>query len=237
MTDVDREIEALIVEGIRRNRPADGIVGEEDNTQGSSARRCWFIDPIDGTEHFVAGQSTWGTLIALAVDGQPVLGVASAPALDRRWWGESTVGSWCRRLSTPDAAQPLQVSSPRQDQRPAIGVIGRRLSQELLAAVGEVGKVDDKGVGPLDVAAGRLDMALVVTGSFKPWNLASFVAIVESARGAFSDTNGGADLNTEVGIFTNGCDPGPLQETVSNWATTEQDIMRTLKAFKNAAAN
>lgn len=219
VTDADREIEALLVEGIRRNRPADGIVGEEDSKRVSLARRCWFIDPIDGTGHFVAGRSTWGTLMALVVDGQPVLGVASAPALDRRWWAESTVGSWCKRLSTPDSDQPLHVSYPSQDHQPTIGVIGHRPSQELLAAVSEVGRVDDTGLGPLDVAAGRLDMALVVTAPFKPWNLASFVAIVETAGGDFSDINSGADLNSDVGIFTNRCDPGSFHEAVARVAT------------------
>ena len=44
------------------------------------------VDPIDGTKNFVRGVPVWCTLIALLEDGDPTVGVISAPALGRRWW-------------------------------------------------------------------------------------------------------------------------------------------------------
>ncbi|MGB5934780.1 MAG: inositol monophosphatase family protein, partial [Ornithinimicrobium sp.] len=39
----------------------------------------------------------WATLIALAVDGEPVLGLVAAPALQRRWWAATGSGAWTGR--------------------------------------------------------------------------------------------------------------------------------------------
>ncbi len=55
------------------------------------------MDPIDGTKNFVRGVPVWATLIALEVDGQVVLGVVSAPQLQRRWWASEGNGAWTGR--------------------------------------------------------------------------------------------------------------------------------------------
>ena len=55
------------------------------------------IDPIDGTKNFVRGVPVWATLIALVVDDEVVLGVVSAPALQRRWWASKGAGAFTGR--------------------------------------------------------------------------------------------------------------------------------------------
>src|SRR5690606_6922168 len=64
-------------------------------TEGDSTRQ-WIIDPIDGTAGFLRGLPIWSTLISLAVDGEPVVGVASSPALGKRWWAATGAGAWVR---------------------------------------------------------------------------------------------------------------------------------------------
>ena len=64
-----------IRERVAERFPDDAILGEEQGLAGD-ADRVWIIDPIDGTKNFAAGIQIWGTLIALAVDGDPVVGVA-----------------------------------------------------------------------------------------------------------------------------------------------------------------
>ena len=61
---------------------ATGIIGEELGSTGTAARQ-WVIDPIDGTQNFVRGVPVWATLIALLDQGEPVMGLISAPALQR----------------------------------------------------------------------------------------------------------------------------------------------------------
>src|SRR5690625_4223657 len=85
VTDADRAAEELIRGQLSRTRPRDAVIGEEFPQTGNSTRE-WVIDPIDGTKNFLRGVPAWATLIALLVDGEPVVGLVSAPALNRRWW-------------------------------------------------------------------------------------------------------------------------------------------------------
>ncbi|WP_432571800.1 histidinol-phosphatase [Kineococcus sp. SYSU DK005] len=100
VTDADRTAEELIRSSLKRTRPRDAVLGEEFGLVGHGPRQ-WVVDPIDGTKNFVRGVPVWATLIALLDDGEPVLGLVSAPALQRRWWAAVGSGAWTgRSLST-----------------------------------------------------------------------------------------------------------------------------------------
>ena len=89
VSDADLAVESAIRDRIARDRPNDLVVGEEfgdDGVRATAGARRWIVDPIDGTKNFVRGVPIWGTLIALLDGEDPVVGVVSAPALDRRWW-------------------------------------------------------------------------------------------------------------------------------------------------------
>ena len=96
VTDADQAVEEAIRRTLSRVRSRDAVLGEEQGSSGHSQRQ-WIIDPIDGTKNFVRGVPVWATLIALAVDGEVVLGVVSAPALQRRWWASKGAGAWTGR--------------------------------------------------------------------------------------------------------------------------------------------
>jgi histidinol-phosphatase len=108
VSDADKAAEELIRTQLRRTRPRDAVVGEEFEPTGRGARR-WVVDPIDGTKNFVRGVPVWATLIALLDEGRPVLGVVSAPALNRRWWAAIGTGGWTGRSLS--SARRLQVSA------------------------------------------------------------------------------------------------------------------------------
>jgi histidinol-phosphatase len=108
VTDADRAAEELVRTQLKRTRPRDAVVGEEFEATGHSARR-WVIDPIDGTKNFVRGVPVWATLLALVEDGEVVVGIVSAPALQRRWWAATGTGAWSGRSLS--AARRLQVSA------------------------------------------------------------------------------------------------------------------------------
>lgn len=84
VTDVDIAVEAALREAVALRFPDDGFVGEEGGRTGG-ADRVWVVDPIDGTKNFVDGIQVWATLVALQVDGEPVLGVVDAPHLAERY--------------------------------------------------------------------------------------------------------------------------------------------------------
>src|SRR6478735_2009288 len=96
VTDADKAVEEGIRRTLSRVRSRDAVIGEEQGTTGHSQRR-WIVDPIDGTKNYVRGVPVWATLIALAVDDEVVLGVVSAPQLQRRWWASVGNGAWTGR--------------------------------------------------------------------------------------------------------------------------------------------
>jgi inositol-phosphate phosphatase / L-galactose 1-phosphate phosphatase / histidinol-phosphatase len=87
VTLADRAAEAAVRKLLTAERPRDGVIGEEYGEERANASRVWVIDPIDGTTSFVAGRPIFGTLIALMVDGWPVLGCIDQPILKERWVG------------------------------------------------------------------------------------------------------------------------------------------------------
>jgi histidinol-phosphatase len=108
VTDADRAAEELVRTQLKRTRPRDAVVGEEFDATGRGTRR-WIVDPIDGTKNFVRGVPVWATLLALVEDDRVVVGIVSAPALQRRWWAAAGAGAWSGRSLS--SARRLQVSA------------------------------------------------------------------------------------------------------------------------------
>ena len=101
VTDADRAVETAIREALGTHRSGDGLVGEEFGSDKGSSGRYWVIDPIDGTKNFMRGVPMWATLIALvSVDEagveEVIVGIASAPALARRWSAAKGHGAFVR---------------------------------------------------------------------------------------------------------------------------------------------
>lgn len=108
VTDADRSAEELVRSQLSRTRPRDAVHGEELADTGHGPRR-WVVDPIDGTKNFVRGVPVWATLLALMEGDDVVVGVVSAPALNRRWWAAAGSGAWTGRSLA--AARQIHVSA------------------------------------------------------------------------------------------------------------------------------
>ena len=109
VTEADRAAERAMREVLRAFDPELGILGEEYGQEGS-AERGWLLDPIDGTIAYSRGIPLFTTLIALVEDGEPVLGLIDAPALDERYLGFR--GAGVRRNGEP--VRVSQESDPRK---------------------------------------------------------------------------------------------------------------------------
>lgn len=101
VTEADRAAERAIREVLRDAYPDYGLLGEEYGAEeaGVSDAPRWIIDPIDGTISFTRGIPLFGTLIALVVEDEPVLGVIDLPVLGERFVGWK--GAGCRRNGEP----------------------------------------------------------------------------------------------------------------------------------------
>ena len=109
VSDADLAVETKLRALITSAFPGDSVIGEEF-AHTNLGERTWIIDPIDGTKNFVRGVPVWATLIALRINNEVTLGVVSAPALNRRWWGVLGNGAWVRE-STSHSPRRLATSS------------------------------------------------------------------------------------------------------------------------------
>ena len=80
VTNADLRANEIIVDGLQKTFPQDGIVSEELATVNGG--RVWYIDPIDGTRGFTYHNDQFAIHIGLVEGGQPVLGVVYKPTTD-----------------------------------------------------------------------------------------------------------------------------------------------------------
>ena len=80
----DRLANELLCAELRRSRPDDALLSEEekDNLSRLDASRVWIVDPVDGTREYGEGRSDWAVHVALAIDGIAKIGAVALPALD-----------------------------------------------------------------------------------------------------------------------------------------------------------
>jgi len=193
VTDADQAVEESIRRTLSRVRSRDAITGEEHGSTGHSQRR-WIIDPIDGTKNFVRGVPVWATLISLVVDDEVVLGVVSAPLLQRRWWASVGNGAWTGKSLLK--ATRCQVSDVRRLEDAS-------LSYSSLSGWEERGQFDDfrslmrrcwrtRAYGDfwsyMLLAEGAVDLA--AEPELEVYDMAALDVIVREAGGRFTSLDG-----------------------------------------------
>ena len=193
VTDADQAVERSIRSGILAARPHDSILGEEYGTEGTSNRQ-WIIDPIDGTANFLRGLPIWGTLISLVIDGVPVVGVVSSPALGKRWWAASGHGAWGqqhgeepRRLAVSGVSD-LADASISYNSLPGWDEAG--YLDEVIALTRAVWRA--RAIGDMWSYMLLAEGALDVVGEFdlQPYDMAALIPIIEEAGGTFTSVDG-----------------------------------------------
>jgi histidinol-phosphatase len=193
VTDADRAVEEQLRSSLARARTRDAVLGEEFGSTGRGDRR-WVIDPIDGTKNFVRGVPVWATLIALLDGDVPVVGLVSAPALNRRWWAAAGVGAWTgRRLENATRCRVSQVGRLADASVSYSSLSGweeRGLLDGFLDLSRSVWRTRAYGDfwSYMMVAEGTVDVACEPEVSL--WDLAALDVIVREAGGMFSDLTG-----------------------------------------------
>jgi len=224
VTDADRAVETAIREALATHRQTDGLVGEEFGSDKGLSGRYWVIDPIDGTKNFMRGVPTWATLIALVqVDSagieEVIVGIASAPALARRWSAAKGHGAFVRFNSgnVDDLTEEFDsVSNEKKISVSKVGILsdasisysdfvgwGDRLEpfQKMLANAWRTRGIGDFWSHML-VAEGAVDVA--IEPSLAVWDMAALDIIVREAGGVFTNTAGQSGPFGGSGVSTNG---------------------------------
>lgn len=207
VTDADRAVEQAIRQRLAELRPSDALLGEEFGSTGDRERQ-WVIDPIDGTHNFVRGVPVWATLIGLLVDGQPVVGMVSAPALGQRWWAATghgahgqAAGGRSRRLRV-SAVTELSDASLSYSSLHGWATVGRL--PRLLELLGRLWRSRAYGDfwSYMLVAEGAVDLAAEPELSL--WDMAALAPIVTEAGGRFTGLDGVDGVHSGNAAASNG---------------------------------
>ena len=199
-----------IRDALATHRPNDGLLGEEFGSDITGSKRYWIIDPIDGTKNFMRGVPTWATLIALVEvsdDGtqEVVVGVASSPALSRRWFASCCQGAFVTFSGVTKKISVSQVSSLTDASITYSDFIGfdDRLSsfQKMLDNAWRTRGMGDFWSHML-VAEGAVDVAIEPT--LAVWDMAALDIIVREAGGVFTNVDGVTGPFGGSGVSTNG---------------------------------
>jgi histidinol phosphatase-like enzyme (inositol monophosphatase family) len=190
VTLADRAAEEAMRAILSAEVPEDTVIGEEMGSTPGTSSRSWVLDPIDGTAGFLAGRAMFGTLIALMIEGFPVLGVIDQPIAGERWLGV--------------LGRPTTLNGQPVRTRPCA-----QLSEATLATTGPHYFDDHDGAHFMALAAqtdhkrmvmggdcynyamlaiGQLDA--VCEAGLKLYDWAALVPVVEGAGGTMADWNG-----------------------------------------------
>jgi histidinol-phosphatase len=205
VSDADRAVEESLRGRLERVRPEDAVWGEEFGRVGDSPRR-WVIDPIDGTKNFVRGVPVWATLIGLLDGSEAVVGVASAPALARRWWAARGSGAWVSALGGAPRRLAVSRVSSLADASLSYASLGAWSSSRdsFVALTRQVWRTRAYGDfwSYMLVAEGAVDVT--AEPELALWDMAALAPIVVEAGGRFTGLDGVDGVHQGSAAASNG---------------------------------
>jgi 3'(2'), 5'-bisphosphate nucleotidase len=236
VTEADQLANAYLVSQLRQRFPDDGVVAEEspDQSDALAKRRCWFVDPLDGTKEFIAKNGEFSVMLGLAVDGESQLGAVYQPALDKLYLGVVGQGASLeqqgqrRTLEVSDKADPstLKLVVSRSHRPSSIEQIMQRLGASTEMPSGSV------GVKVGLISEQSADLYVHVSDKSSLWDACGPEAILRAAGGRFVHVDGtaisyrSAHMQNAKGILaTNQASYAAVLEVVRGVAT-EQGFLR-----------
>ena len=95
LTEADLAIGKYIVEEIRNTFSVHNVIDEEAGIIDNNSQYTWVVDPIDGTSNFANGLPTYGIMIGLLKDHDPIAGGVSLPFFDEIYLAQKGYGATC----------------------------------------------------------------------------------------------------------------------------------------------
>ncbi|MEO1492544.1 MAG: histidinol-phosphatase [Pseudomonadota bacterium] len=196
VTAGDREAEAAMRAVLRKERPDDGVFGEEEARTFGTSGLTWILDPIDGTRAFISGLPVWGTLIALDDGARGRIGVIDQPHIGERFMG--VLGADTARASLTHNGNETPITT-RQGVRLADATVFttdpylfNARESALFDTIRGRARLTRYGVDCYAyalLAMGQVD--LVVETDLAAYDIASHVPLITAAGGIVTDWSGG----------------------------------------------
>ena len=190
VTEADREVERLIRDRVRAERPDDGFLGEETGADRGTSGLTWVVDPIDGTVNYAYGIAAYSVSIAV-VEGEPdperwqgVAAAVNAPALGELFTAVRGEGAWLdgTRLAVNTETPAGALLGTGFGYDPATHDGDLAMVRRVMTMARDLRRMGSAAIDLSYVAAGRLD------GFFErglnAWDLAAGAILVQEAGGS-----------------------------------------------------
>lgn len=186
LTEADILANQVILETLINVFPEDGFLSEESTDDASRfiRKRCWIIDPLDGTKEFIKKNGEFSINIGLVDEGEVVLGVVFVPVRDRAYYAVKDEGAFRResngvveRLNVSKRAQPFNLLISRSHPSKKTVSLIQIKAKEILS-VSEMGSA----IKGCLIAEGLFDVYYNFGHSMK-WDTCAMQCIVEEAGG------------------------------------------------------
>lgn len=195
VTQADRTANELIVSGIRRQFPDDGILAEEsvDTDRRLEKQRVWMIDPLDGTNGFINHDGDFAVQIGLAVNGQAILGVVYQPLPGVLYWAMEKTGAWIERAGF--APERAQVSDNSEPETMRLAASRTHRSPRMDQVVRTIGFKEEVRRGSVGVKIGLIierqcDLYIHLSSRTKQWDTCAPEVILHESGGRLTDLFG-----------------------------------------------
>lgn len=184
VSDADHAAEKLISERLIKQRPHDGLVGEEGARR--PGERTWYIDPVDGTYNFLSKLGIWCSAVGLTDADGLVLGAIYHPVADELWVGGRGHRTACNGVAVDELADAPLADVSIGSYLPPARLTTDRIGElaPLLNAISGAATVRVIGSGSIElasVAGGRIGASL--HAGTLPWDWIPGAALVEAAGG------------------------------------------------------
>jgi myo-inositol-1(or 4)-monophosphatase len=204
VSNADKDTETLVRTAIREHWPDDGIVGEEHGRVNGTSGFDWIIDPIDGTANFVRGIPQWCVAIAVAKDGEAVIGVINEPCSGELFHASKGGGAFCNN-------KPIGVSQASDIGEGSIGTgfSGRVHGGNIVKAVDRI--VSQGGVFFRN-ASGALMLAYTAGGRLlgyieehmNSWDCVAGLLMIKEAGGLIVEPDPATSIDNGTVVIAGG---------------------------------
>ncbi|MCX8070941.1 MAG: 3'(2'),5'-bisphosphate nucleotidase CysQ [Candidatus Binatia bacterium] len=187
VSEADLEANRVIESHVRASFPDDGWLSEEtrDSSERLHKRRVWIVDPLDGSREFLEHIPEFVVCVALAIDGQPVLGVEYNPIREELFAGAVGQGAFLggERVyvsSTATLAEARFLASRSEDRRGEWDEFKNEVRVELTGSVAYKLAL---------IAAGKADATFSLTPK-NEWDICAGAALIAAAGGRMTNRFG-----------------------------------------------
>lgn len=191
VTDLDKQVEEMYVNAIKKEFPSHGVIGEEGGSKNEEAEYVWVLDPLDGTRNYTIEVPFYATMICLLKDKEPIVSVINVPPVDKLYTATKDKGAFLneKKIHVSNETELIKSSilyCHTADQR---GIeSAEKYAAKLKIAALNADRFRTAG-GEMGMVAEGLAEAYLLDG-LPVWDMAAGALLVKEAGGKITDFTG-----------------------------------------------